>query len=265
MFVRCIAFSGCVAAALGVITSTAAAVELVPHRAVYRMALAKATSGSGIVGAEGVMAYRFGAECEGWIVETKSSLVLRYVEGDEVATAWSFTSWEARDGKAYRFDVRHTRDGRLVEHLRGRAALATGVARFSLPAASTVALPEGTLFPTMHLKAVLTAAREGARQVTRTVFDGASLDNPYEISAFIGQVPAGERRALAQAAGLKERPAWRMRWAFFPVLSTEAAPEFEIGVRYREDGIADELMQDFGDFSLAITLGGVEVLPEPDC
>lgn len=262
---RCIAFFGCVAAALGFFVSTAAAVELVPHRAVYRMALGTATSGSGIVDAEGTMLYRFAAECEGWIVETKSYLVLRYAAGDEVRTSWSFTSWESRDGRAYRFDVRHDRDGQIVEQLRGRAALDAGVARYSLPAEATVDLPAGTLFPTAHLQAVLKAARNGTRQLAKTVFDGASLDNPYEVSAFIGQVPATEQKALAQAAGLKERPAWRMRWAFFPVLSNEPAPDFEIGVRYREDGIADQLMQEFAEFSLDIKLGDLEVLPAPDC
>jgi len=42
-------------------------------------------------------------------------------------------------------------------------------------------------------------------------------------------------------------------------------PEFELSAHYRQDGIADHIIQDFGDFALQVRLGEVEVLPAPDC
>ncbi len=263
------AATGWIVVVLGLLGGEAWAGELVPHRALYSMVLGSATSGSGIVGAEGAMAYRFAAACDGWTVENQTYLLIRYAEGDEVETTWAFASWESKDGLSYRFRVRHARDGRVVKRLRGKAALervaGAGVARFTLPADTAIELPAGTLFPTEHLRTLIRQVLGGAKREVRIVFDGASLDNPYEISAVIGAVSAKEQESLAQAAGLDARPAWNMRWAFFPLRGTAAEPEFEIGVRYREDGIADRVTQDFGNFTLDLKLGEINLLEAPVC
>ena len=261
------AAAGWMVVVLGLLTAEAGAGELVPHRALYRMVLGSASSGSGIVGAEGAMVYRFTAACDGWTVENQTYLLIRYAEGDEVETTWAFASWESKDGLSYRFRIHHARDGRTVERLRGKAALervaGIGVARFAQPTETAIELPAGTLFPTEHLRTLIREALGGATREVKTVFDGASLENPYEISAVIGAVSAKEQVSLAAAAGLDARPAWNMRWAFFPLLGTAAEPEVE--VRYREDGIADRLTQDFGNFSLDLKLGELNLLAAPEC
>jgi hypothetical protein len=265
---------GAIALALGlsptaVSGAMAGAGDLVGHRAVYSMALATATPGTGIVGARGAMEYRFADSCEGWIMENRTYLLVQYDEGDEMRTTWSFVTWESKDGLEYRFRVRQTRDDKVVEDLRGDALLETargpGVARFTKPAGTRVELPAGTLFPTRHLVQLFRTAAEGGRWLGRVVFDGSALDNPFEINAFMNRVPEAERKELAVAAGLAEAPAWRMRMAFFPYGSRTPLPDFEMGVRYRADGIADKLLQDFGDFSLRVNLSEVELLPKPNC
>ncbi len=263
------AAAGWIVVALGLLGAEAWAGELVAYRALYRMALGSATPGSGIVGAEGAMVYRFAAACDGWTVENQTYLLIRYAEGDDVESTWAFASWESKDGLSYRFRVHHARDGRTVERLRGKAALervaGTGVARFAEPADTAIDLPAGTLFPTEHLRTLIRQALGGAKHEVKIVFDGASLDNPYEISAVIGAVSVKEQESLAAAAGLDARPAWNMRWAFFPLRGTAAVPEFEIEVRYREDGIADRLTQDFGNFSIDLKLGEIKLLDAPVC
>ena len=89
------AVTGWIVVVLGLLGAEAWAGELVPHRALYGMVLGSATPGSGIVGAEGAMAYRFAAACDGWTVENRTYLLIRYAEGDEVETTWSFASWES--------------------------------------------------------------------------------------------------------------------------------------------------------------------------
>jgi hypothetical protein len=42
-------------------------------------------------------------------------------------------------------------------------------------------------------------------------------------------------------------------------------PEFELGARYREDGVADKITQHFENFSLVLSLKELEVLSKPDC
>jgi hypothetical protein len=77
--------------------------------------------------------------------------------------------------------------------------------------------------------------------------------------------------AQARAAGLADTPAWRTRLAFFPVrfpapqAVPAVLPEFEIEADYRADGVAERILQDFGDFTLELEPVRIERLPRPDC
>ncbi|NQV98670.1 MAG: DUF1849 family protein [Rhodospirillales bacterium] len=237
-----------------------AAGELVPHRALYTMSLIEAHARSGITGANGAMMYRFEDACDAWTSETKVILKLVYSEGEEVETTWSFTSWEAKDGLSYRFNVQQSRNGEEIEILEGQAkrklADGPGTVRYSVPQDKKLELPDGTLFPTRHLAALIEAGKKNKLMVSKVVFDGASLDNPYQISALITK-PA-KKEGLDKAARL-------VRMAFFPVLAKSEEPKFELGITYRPDGIADHIRQDFGDFSLDLIADNIEVLNRPDC
>lgn len=242
--------------------------EFIGHQALYRVSLASADAKSGIVSARGAVLYRFADACDGWTAENRTLLRLGYDEGDENETEWSHLSWEAKDGSAFRFRVRDIRDGDLSEEIEGQASLdrkGKGVARFVKPDTSEQPLAAGTLFPTRHMMALVAAARSGKRRLTSVVFDGASMDNPYTVGAVFREAPAGARRTLAGKVRLAELPVWAMRLAFFPMADTEATPKFEISLKLREDGIADEIVQDFSDFILLLTLQRIDLLPKPDC
>jgi len=268
------------AAALAVFTAggfapSAEAIELASHRALYKMTLANATRGSGVSGAKGSMIYSFKDNCEGWTSETNVKLKLLYAEGGEVNTTWSFASWEAKDGKSYRFRIRHTRDGAVVEKLKGTVKRSepdgAATAEFSSPKDKLIRLPGGTLFPTRHLIDLIAAGEGGKPLFSRTVFDGASLDNPYEISAVIGKdkgvgsARAKAARAKIAAAGLGEMPARHVRMAFFASRSKKPEPEFELGVDYRPDGVARMIHQDFGTFAIDLLPDKIERLQKPEC
>ena len=246
----------------------ARAAEFVGHQALYRVSLASSESKSGIVSARGAVLYRFADACDGWTAENRTLLRLGYDEDEENETEWSHLSWESKDGAAFRFRVRDVRDGELAEELEGRASLTrkgTGLARFVKPDDGERQLPAGSLFPTHHMMAVLAAARSGKRRLTHTVFDGASLDNPYTVSAVFREARPDVRRALAKKVKLADLPVWALRLAFFPAAETEATPKFEVAIQFREDGIADDIVQDFGDFVLLLKLQHIEILPKPDC
>lgn len=246
-----------------------ATVDLVAHRAIYRMSLGTATAKSGVVGARGAMLYRFASGCDGWTGETKTYLRVQYDEGDEVEIAWTFANWESFNGLNYRFRLRNKENGRATENIQGTAILSGvgkgGKARYSQPEEVTIDLPAGTLFPTQHLRELFRAGREGSVRVSKVVFDGSSTDNPFEINVLLRRVKKEESAKIANGLGLDELPVWRMWLAFFPVGSKETLPDFEIEVRYREDGIADRIEQDFGSFTLDLTLDELELLPKPDC
>jgi hypothetical protein len=237
-----------------------AAGDLVPHRALYSMSLIEAQARSGITGASGAMMYRFEDACDAWTSETKVILKLVYSEGEEIETTWSFTSWEAKNGLNYRFNVRHSRNGKEIEVLEGQAKRAVsdgpGKAKYSIPQDIVIDLPKGTLFPTRHLAALIEAGQKNKLMVSKVVFDGASLENPYQINALITR--PGKKSGLDQKARL-------IRMAFFPVLAKSEQPEFELGITYRPDGVAEHIRQDFGDFSLELAPDSIEVLTRPAC
>lgn len=231
------------------------------------MALAKSASNSDVVSADGMMMYRFAQECDGWTVENRTFLRLLYDNDVESDTLWSFVSWEATNGSKFRFHARYDQDGKTIEKFDGHAELkqrGEGTARFSQPERE-MALPQGTVFPTAHVREVIAAAAAGKHQLSRTVFDGASFDNPYVVNALFGPLPAAETETLAKRLSLPPQPAWWTRMAFFPVDDRGAEPEFEMGAHYRADGIADAIVQQFDTFSLDVRLRSIELLPAPDC
>lgn len=237
-----------------------AAVDLVPHRALYKMTLVEASSRSGITGAQGAMMYRFEDACDAWTSETKVLLRMVYNEGEEVETTWSFTSWEAKNGLSYRFNVRQDRNGDSIEVLEGAVQRETpegaAVALFSNPKDTKIVLPKGTLFPTQHLAGLLEAAQKNKLTVSKVVFDGASLENPYQINALITKPSAQES---------KTKSARHIRMAFFPIHVKNEEPDFELGITYRPDGVAEFIRQDFAGFSLDLEANSIEVLKKPDC
>ncbi len=246
--------------------NVAQAAELMSHLAVYRLTLGRADGATGIMDAQGAMVYRFADTCDGWTAENSTRMRVDYEESS-INSQWSFASWEARDGDAYRFRVHQTRNGETVDSLHGVASLGgggIGKVSFTEPRELAVSL-EPTLLPTRHLKELLERAAAGEKHFNRVVFDGSSLENPYEINAVMVELPAAERKAAAQALGLPETRTWRIRLAFYPIRAKSPLPEFELSVRYRDDGVADQLEQIFASFAFNLKVAKFERLPDPGC
>src|SRR5215831_19268385 len=81
-------FGPFVAAVAAVIIGTSAAstpaAEITPHRALYAMSLGNARSDSGVVDARGTMDYEWGETCDGWTIEQRYRLKMRYAETSDV-------------------------------------------------------------------------------------------------------------------------------------------------------------------------------------
>jgi hypothetical protein len=248
-------------------------IELVPHRAVYAMTLNSTKLGGGVTGASGNMIYKFSDSCDGWTVENKTVLTFAYSDGSPVATTWDFVTWESKDGQHYRFRVRSTRDGEVSDEIDGVASHdgRGGLVKFTLPEEKTMHLPKGTLFPTEHTVKLLETAQKGDHMLERVLFDGTGADGPFDVNALIGKpVPANANISPAAAnpavnASLLSAPSWRMQMAFFPRDGGDPTPDYEVALRYYVNGVADEVIQSFGNFSLKGTLEKLEPLPKPEC
>lgn len=255
------------AAALAASAVWAGPADLAPHRAIYSMGLSTIKSGAGIAAASGTMSYEFDDSCDGWVVENRIAINYAYTEGGEVLSTTDFITWESKDGLHYKFRMRNTRDGQVTEDVEGSADLKGkgqgGVARFTRPEPITVSLPKGTLFPTEHTLRLIDAARAGGRTFWRVVFDGSGTEGPYEVNALIG-TPT-QSFAAAGASPLLASQSWPMRLAFFPVSSPDPMPNFEMALAYHPNGVSQQIVQSFKNFSLSGQLKSVEALPIKRC
>src|SRR5690349_8740212 len=105
----------CAVAAVAIIASGGAAsgAEIAPHRALYAMTLGAARNDSGVVDARGTMDYEWGETCDGWTIEQRYRLRMRYAETPDVDIVSSFVTWESKDGLRYRFNQKQTRNGEV--------------------------------------------------------------------------------------------------------------------------------------------------------
>ena len=244
------------------------AAEIAPHRALYSMTLGSAKSDSGVVDAHGTMAYEWGETCDGWTIEQRYRLKMRYGEQPDVDIVSSFVTWESKDGLRYRFNQKQTHNGEIDQDIRGVARLdgpgKGGVAEFEKPQAQTLKLEPGVLFPSAHTILLIDKAREGENFVSRQVFDGATDENAVQVSAAIsGKVKADP--ASVELSPLLQRAGWRVRLAFFPVDASVERPDYELGMRLLDNGVSQDMVIDYGDYSIRAKLDDIEPMSKPSC
>lgn len=244
----------------------ASAAGLLSHRAVYNLSRAHSSFGMDVTGVRGRLEMTFEQACDGWHMEQLIGFRLYHPQGPGIEHLAQLSGVESVDGADYRFSTRSYVDREVQERIGGIAHLdtpgSTGETRFSEPVAATRSLPPGTIFPARHLNELITAARRGERHLARTVFDGSTLDSPYEITAFIGEPRAPSTDAPAGLEGLRS---WPLHLAYFHVGSLEPSPEFEMSAVLYENGVAGNMIYDYGDFSIDVTLSELETLPPAEC
>ncbi len=236
-------------------------VHLAAHRATYNLTLDDAR-GSDITGVAGTMAYEVTDACDGWAVRQRLQMTLSNRDGQDVQMASDYLTWESKDGKQLRFHMRQTTDIAVTEQVEGEASLpepgGAGEIHYTTPADKTMPLPSGTLFPMAHTAAIITAAEGGKKFLTLPLFDGTGEDGAQNTSVFISNWHGPSAAPDPELAPL---PSGRVRVAFFPRNDTATSPDYEVGMRYWANGVADELSMDFIDFVVAGKLASFALLP----
>lgn len=245
------------------------AAGFLPHRAVYSMTLHSSRTGSGIAAVDGEMAVQWVQDCQGWTFDHRSILDITFVESEPVRLSTHASSWESADSTRYIFSLRHAANGDETERVEGTASLRKagegGTVEFTAPRAKRIDLPRGTLFPVAHSEAVLDAARRVNDTVTvsRYVFDGMGNDGAFEVNAIVSPAEAPDKPGAAQA--LSRLAVYRLSLAYFPVDTAEAEPKHEMAMLLYANGVADDLVIDFEDFTVRAVLAKVEMLDVPAC
>lgn len=227
--------------------------RMVAHRAAYRLDIGEAR-GSGISAVRGAMVFDVADACEGWATRQRMTMTVVDRDGQEIETVSDYATYEAKDNSRLRFSLIQSTQGAVSQRVSGEAELrpdGSGVVRFAEPAGKEEELPPGTLLPMRHTVLAVETARLGRRLLAAPLFDGTSDDGAQDtttvISNWTGAQPSARFPLIADLAS------GRMRIAFFErgaATGGASQPEYEVGLRYFENGVADEIVMDFGEFSV---------------
>jgi hypothetical protein len=212
------------------------------------------------------MLYELIDACESWTTRQRFSMTLRNREGTELETGSDYATLESMDGRTLRFSLVQVTQGAVSSRVVGQAELGadgSGVARYSEPEAKELPIPPGTLLPNTHTIAALNAARAGQRLLVAPIFDGTTADGAQQTTTFLS--PWQGPQPIAEAPSLSTLGSSRMRIAFFEPDAEQAGgastPSYEVSLRYFENGVANDMIMDFGDFTVRAKLVRLEDAP----
>jgi acyl-coenzyme A thioesterase PaaI-like protein len=239
--------------------------RMAPHRAAYRLDL-DAARDSGIGAVQGAMVFEVADACEGWATRQRLTMTVTDRDGNTVDTNSDYATFEAKDATALRFSLTQSSQGAVSSRVSGEATLGadgSGRVRFAEPAGQEEALPPGTLLPMRHTVLAVEAARAGKRILVAPLFDGTSDEGAQDTTTIISTW--AEAQGAPRFPLLANQASGRMRIAFFERGATggggASQPDYEVGLRYFANGVADEITMDFGEFSVSGRL--LELAPLP--
>jgi len=243
--------------------------HMLAHRAAYRLKLDSVRDNASIEQAEGIMLFEVIDACDAWASRQRFTLLVGDRDGNVVETTSDYATLEAKDGSSLRFSLTQMTGGAITSRVAGEATITPqgGRIRYQEPAATEEDLPEGTILPMIHTLRSLAAARAGQRIYVAPLFDGTSADGAQDTTTIISGGWVGPQ-PNANFPLLSTLGSARMRIAFFDRNATgqgggAATPDYEVSMRYFENGVADELKMDFGEFVVDGRLGELQPIPSP--
>jgi hypothetical protein len=234
-------------------------VPLAAHKALYTMTLGRVRGD--VTAAKGTMGYEVIDACDGWAVRQRLDMFVTNAEGQTVEMVSDYATWESKDGRRLRFHMKQTTEEAITSQTDGEASIqpgAPGVARYTRPRRVSVTLPRGTLFPMAHTAAILRAARDGKRFLDLPLFDGTS-ETGAEYSAIA--ITSWDQPKPTRWGALSKLPSAFVHVAFYDWAGKEMLPDYQVGLRYWENGVADDMTMDFGEFVMHAAM--TEFAPQP--
>ena len=209
------------------------------------------------------MGYEVIDACDGWAVRQRLSMTLTNTEGQDIQMVSDYATWESKDGLKFRFHMKQTTDTAVTSQTDGDAKLertgGPGEAHYTVPEDTTKPLPAGTLFPMAHTSAILAAAA-GRQEVPRPAAVRRHRRFRRRRTA-PSSCWTGRSRRPTSTRSLSNLPSTRVRLAFFDHAAKGEVPTYQVGMRYWENGVADNLQMDFGDFVMDAKMAELTPLP----
>ncbi len=259
------------ATSIGAAPAFADPVPMAAHRALYRLSM-ESSRGGDVSAASGTMAYEITDACDGWATRQRLAMTITNRDGQEIEMISDYATWESKDGLSMRFRMRQTTDTAVTEQAEGDATLEAvggpGSIRYTVPTEKVMAMPKGTVFPMAHTVSIIEAAEAGKRFIALPIFDGTGDKGAQDSSVAIATWGATANPPFPALANLASG---RVRIAFFDRGPKPAgndrptgSPDYEVGMKYFANGVADDLHMDFSDFVMQGKLTEF-ALPPPHC
>lgn len=230
-------------------------ITLDSYEAVYRLSMVRASTASGVSGYDGLLMISWSGDCEGYTSSQRIAADISTIDGGQVLNEISSTSWETRDLTQFRFGSVTKLNGDITEDSRGNVDRATPTAssevKFDKPDKKSVALTGQVLFPTQYTIAAIRAAKSGRQVFTADLYDGSLEHIPYQaITVFGSMVKPPAEGDESTPEMLRSKSFWPAQIGYHSQETSEGIPEFEISMRFYENGVATHLILDYGDFAL---------------
>lgn len=257
MRVTRLAFYAALVSSAAMIVPAYAVPALQAHRAVYDLALDKASDRSGITGITGRMVYEFnGSPCEGYTVNFR--FVTQIATSDTTRLSdQQTTTYEDAKGKTFSFVTKSFIDQSLDKEVKGTAVQKENGVEVDLdkPEKHVVQLA-ATQFPTQHLVELIGKAESGERFYETSLFDGSEdADKVMTTTVVVGKKTEIEKTdpELPALAKLAKDKYWPVDIAYFDLSGAdggEEVPQYRISFKLHENGLTRDLVMDYGDFSM---------------
>jgi len=250
-------------------------IVIAPHRAIYDLTLKKASERAGLSSVEGRMAIEIGgSSCEGYTVNFRMVNRFQPKEGQVRLIDTRSATWESGDGLNLRYNQSEYIDNKADSETKVTAMRdgkgGEGKGKIEKPKLELFNLPPDAIFPMAHQIKLMHEAEHGPTRDASMVFDGSDGSKAYKAITFIG---AAVDKAEAPVAGeqgqkLVHMRSWPMSVSYYASkagTANEDTPNYQVSFQLYENGVASNLVLDYGDFSLAGTLKNLEFLGEPGC
>ncbi len=233
------------------------------QHALYKLILSKLRTHD-ITGATGEMRFDVVDGCTGWATTQHMTLILRNVDGSLQKSVTDYITWESKDGKTLTFTLRESdNDGKEQIDDAGIATHkpdGSGIVSYTTPASTQIRLPPGTLFPMQHTNALLAAGRQGQVFISPLLFDGTSANGA---DATFVTILGHHGPETTPWAALNTVPSTDVDIAFFDRKNDDENPGFRSSMRYFDDGVATNMVMDFGDFVMNADLTQLAIPASP--
>lgn len=243
-------------------------IPLSAYKACYILSLAPNLPESSVTEIEGQMVVEFREVGGGWTLQQNADLTVTSANAQQTEIRWNYVTWEAKNGKAFRFNMRKEVDGVTEEDLRGSVLLKkqNWHITFKKPYYKILKTKDKILFPIQHLHHLLHLAQRGEKFTSNKVFDGSSLDGPVDVNTFIGKphhpLQFCNLKNFGQDFGGQQF--WPIRFAIYQPQSDRESPDLESAQHVLPNGLPLEYLIDYGEFKIKAVLNSYALLG-PDC